>query len=261
MKAKLIWLSFVFVGLMSFAVAGQSLEKYIELKAEKYQEDGGEYVGVSPAVKLTATDNIGKFIMAHQRRFRYLLANNTKFQGLDKHYPDVVKMNKLYIDALKADEKFVADFNKLTSPAVSNQFKREVFQKEELMKVASRFFFCDTVKPDKSIGSHICIALNGLKEAQFSKDYTVLEAFCFEAIFLEIESKAPKRTIFVENFLKYIEDTSNKEKPMFTTSQSYLQTVRLAVFERMQADAELERILLEHFQNNKDNLPFEIKKN
>lgn len=126
------------------------------------------------------------------------------------------------------------------------------------MQVASRFFFCDTVRPDKSIGSHICIALNGLKEAQFEKDYTILEAFCFEAIFEAIDQKRPARTKFVENFLAYIEEISNKEKQNISSSDSYLRNVRLAVFERMQTDDELKNVLLEYFQKNKENLSFNI---
>ena len=246
------------IGFSSASTPCQDFEKYFELKAEKYKEPEGEYVGVSPAIKDNAPDNVGKFITSHPRRFRYLLANNSKFQGLDSLYPDVMKMNKLYIDSIRADKKFVAAFQNLTVPVTSKTFKRETYRKKELMQVASRFFFCDTVRPDKSIGSHICIALNGLKEAQFEKDYTILEAFCFEAIFEAIDQKRPARTKFVENFLAYIEEISNKEKQNISSSDSYLRNVRLAVFERMQTDDELKNVLLEYFQKNKENLSFNI---
>lgn len=258
MKLLFILVSCAIIGFSSISIAGQDLAKYFELKAEKYKENDGEYVGVSPAIKDGVIDNLGKFIAKYPRRFRYLLANNSKFQGLDSLYPDVAKMNRLYIEGIKSDEKFVKHFQNLTNPITSKTFKRESFKKEELMKVASRFFFCDTIKPDKSIGSHICIALNGLKEAQFSKDYTILEAFCFEAIFAAIEEKAPLRTKFVENFLAYIEESSKKEKLNISTDESYLQNVRLAVFERMKANTDLENVLLEYYRKNKDNLSFEV---
>lgn len=246
------------IGFSSASTPAQDFEKYFELKAEKYKEAEGEYVGVSPAIKDNASDNVGRFITSHPRRFRYLLANNSKFQGLDSLYPDVVKMNKLYIDSIRADKKFVLVFQNLPVPVTSKTFKRETYRKKELMQVASRFFFCDTVRPDKSIGSHIYIALNGLKEAQFEKDYTVLEAFCFEAIFEAIDQKRPVRTKFVENFLAYIEEISNKEKQNISSSDSYLRNVRLAVFGRLQTDKELENVLLEYFQKNKENLSFNI---
>lgn len=258
MKKIAVGLNFLFIGLFSLAVFGQNLEKYIELKAEKYQEAEGEYVGVSPAVKENVTDEIGKFMATYPRRFRYLLANNNSFQGLDRFYPDVLKMNQLYLDKVKADNKFVSHFQKLITPINKKSFRRDTYTKKELMKVASRFFFCDSVKADKSIGSHICIALNGLKEAQFDKDYTILEAFCFEAIFEAIEAKAPARTKVVENFLNYIEEVSKKEKLSATANESYLQNVRLKVFEKMTSDIELENILLQYFQKNKANLSFEI---
>lgn len=258
MRSIFLLMFFLIVGLSSTLTLGQDLGKYFELKAEKYKEAEGEYVGVSPAIKDNATDSVGKFITRHPRRFRYLLANNSKFQGLDSLYPDVAKMNRLYIDSIKADKKFITAFQNLTSPVAAKTFKRGTYRKKELMQVASRFFFCDTVRPDKSIGSHICIALNGLKEAQFEKDYTILEAFCFEAIFEAIDQKRPARTKFVENFLAYIEEISNKERQNISSPESYLQNVRLAVFERMQIDKELERVLLEYLQTNKDNLSFDI---
>ncbi len=247
------------IGLSSALTHGQNFEKYFELKAEKYKEAGGEYVGISPAVKNNAADEIGKFMARHPRRFRYLLFNNnSQFLGLDKFYPDVIKINKLYIDNIKADRKFASYFQKLIIHATSKNFKKDTYKKKELMKVAAKFFFCDTVKPDKSIGWHICIGLNGLQEAKFDKDYTILEAFSFEAIFDAIDAKAPARANFVENFMKQIEEVSKKERQNISSSESYLQNVRLELFRRMESDILLENALLEYYRKNKDNLSFEI---
>jgi hypothetical protein len=246
------------LALFGVSIYGQNLEKYIELKTEKYQESVGEYVRVSPTIKADATDDIGKFMASYPRRFRYLLVNNSKFQGLDTYYPDVAKMNRLYIESIRSDQKFVSYFQKLTLPATSKNFNRDTYKRQEVMQVASKFFFCNTVKPDKSIGSHICIALNGLKEAQFDQDYTILEAFCFEDIFEAIEAKAPARTKFVENFLRYIEEASLRERRNISSDDTYLQNVRLAVFRRMESDAELENALLENYRKNRANLSFEI---
>ena len=46
---------------------------------------------------------------------------------------------------------------------------------------------------------HVCIGLNEVKEASWAKDYTLLEAFCFEAIFENETLKAALLTHYREN--------------------------------------------------------------
>jgi hypothetical protein len=257
MKSR-FWLVYLILSLLPITTFAQDFEKYIELKAQKYKEDEGEYVGVYPIVRDNLQDNLGKFIASHPRRFNYLLANRSAFQGLEKYFPDVMRMNKLYLHSLRADKNFVTYFQRLTIPVTSKKFKRELYNRKELMRVASKFFFCHTVKGDKTIGSTICIGLNGIQEAQFEKDYTLLEAFCFEAIFEAIEKQAPEKTNFVKNFLKYIAEISNREKSNSSTPEVYLKNVRGAVFHLMESDAELADTLMKHYQQHKNTLPFEI---
>lgn len=236
----------------------QNLADYIELKAEKFKEEEDEYVGVYPTIKTKNNDVIGKFIADNPRRFNYLLTNHSNFIGYEKYFPDTEKINRLYINDLRSNQKFVAYFKTLISPVISKEIVKDKYSINEVMKVASVFFFCDSVRPDQKIQTKICIALNGIKEAKFEKDYTIIEAFSFEAIFEAIEKTAPQRTKFVENFLKYVDEISEIEKSKLTTSESYLNQVRLTVFNKMANDPELKKILLERYQKNSDNLSFVI---
>jgi hypothetical protein len=57
------------------------------------------------------------------------------------------------------------------------------------MEVSSKFFYCDQVNPDTSIQAYVCVGLNGVKEAKWNKDYTLLEAFCYEGIFTQFDNE------------------------------------------------------------------------
>lgn len=201
---------------LSFNLFGQiPLSKYIELKVEQYEEDNEKYIGVSPKIKDKLSGKEGKLINKYHRRFDYLLQNKTQFQGIyDKLYPDTNKINILYIDSISNDSNFVSYFTDFNKALTSNVVKKSKFSKAELMTVASKFFYCDGIKPDSTISSHICIALNGVTEAKWSKDYTLLEAFCFEAIFENYYVKDKIRNKFVDNFVKYIKEGEQNQSQL-----------------------------------------------
>jgi hypothetical protein len=252
-------LSIIFTILaVSLPAHAQDFGKYFELKAEKYTEEDGEYVGISPAIREYVNDKTGIFIATHPRRFRYVLMNRTNFKGLDSYYPDKKKINDLYLANLAADKNFAQYFRVMTGPSTDRKTGTIKISTNELMRVASKFFFCSSVKPDRSINPYICISLNGVKEAQFEKDMTVVESICFEAIFEAIDAARPKRTVFVENFIRYIDEESRPEGSRTTYNDAYLANVRTAVFRRMENDAELKKHLVEFFRKNTANLPVEI---
>lgn len=242
----------------SSAVVAQDFGKYFELRAEKYKEAEGEYVGVSPLVIEKAQDPLGRFIVSHRRRFAYILANRTKFQGLDSYYPDTKKINRLYLTSLKKNNKFIGYFNNLIGPTRTPAEAKETISEQEVMSVASKFFFCSAVRKDNSINPYICVTLNGVKEAEFAKDYTLLEAICFEAIFEMIEKAAPKRASVVENFLRYVDEVSEAEKVKLPDSNAYLLAVRKGVFLKMESDTLLRNAMVDFIKRNELNLPFRL---
>ncbi len=127
------------------------------------------------------------------------------------------------------------------------------------MRVASKFFFCDRVKSDSSIGMHVCIGLNGVKEARWAEDYTLLEAFCFEAIFENILNDDKGDDGFMSNASAYRDHSSKAQLSQSKNLEEYLEKVKLAVFEKMMDDETLEEELLTHYRENEENLPFKIR--
>lgn len=238
-----------------------AISKYIKLNSAQFAEDGEKYIGVWPGVRTPAGDRTGALVLKYHRRFEYLLNNKTNFQNLYDHlWPDTVKMNKLYIDSISNNKLFVSQFQALLYPlTTTDPFEVPVININKLMQVASRFFYCDGVRADSSISSHICITLNGVKEAKWTEDNTALEAFCFEAIFENYYSSKDVKAKFVQNFVQYIKDGEQRFKGSTADKESYLQSVRVYAFEKMEKDEALKKILLQYFKAHQRTFSFHIE--
>lgn len=256
---KLSTLLFLMVTHFSIISAQVNLSDYFWLNIQYYKEGEEKYLGVSPELKVSAPGKLGQAMRQYPRRFRYFLINKSHFQNIyEPLYPDTNRINRLYIDALSKDSLFVYYFNKLANPFLHPEIKKEKYTIAELMLVAARFFYCDGVRKDSTIASHICINLNGLKDAAFPKDYTLLEAFCFEAIFENLKTTDDKPNIFVENFKAYIRKGEQKKKASLSSLDDYLAQVRQYCFKRMEKDVSLKQTLLDYYTRHRNSLPFII---
>lgn len=254
---KLPLLLFLMVTHFSIISAQLNLGDYVRLNIQYYDEGGEKYLGVSPELGTPAPGKLGEAIQQYPRRFRYILINKSQFQNrYEKLYPDTNRINRLYTDFLSKDSLFMSYFSKLASPFLDMKIKKEKYTILELMLVASRFFYCDEVRKDSTIGSHICINLNGLKDASFFKDYTLLEAFCFEAIFENFRTTDNKPGLFVQNFKEYIREGEQKEKGSFTNAEDYLVRIRQYCFTRMERDTSLKQSLHDYYTRHQNSLPF-----
>lgn len=230
---------------------------YFKLDIRYYADETEKYLGVSPEIKLVNTDDFGIAIQKHPRRFRYILLNKSEFQNrYEKLYPDTVLINTLYTNSLRENKLFMLHFDNLTKPFSKLKFKKLVYNKDELMQVAARFFYVEGMKKDSTINSYICINLNGIKNA-FKKEYTVLEAFSFEAIFEQFKVDGQPNP-FMKNFKTYINQAIAIEKPQFKNEKTYVENIRKYAFVKMEKDSKLQSALLNYYQLNKSNLPFEI---
>lgn len=256
---KFLLLLFILV-FQCFSIAAQvSLGDFVRLNVQYYEEGGERYLGVSPELKANGTGLLGQAIRLYPRRFKYILLNKSHFQNVyEAYYPDTARINQMYIDALSKDSLFVRYFNGLANPFLDARIKKEKYVVDELMVVAARFFYCDRINEDSTIGSHICINLNGIKDTLFPKDYTFLEAFCFEAIFENLRTADNRPGPFVENFKAYIHEGEQKERKWLTNLNDYLLRVRQYCFARMEKDVSLKDTLIGYYTRNKNNLPFII---
>ncbi|MCG2614125.1 hypothetical protein LZZ85_07525 [Terrimonas sp. NA20] len=236
------------------------LASHIGLDLRYYEEQGQRYLGVSPALITTNNDALSEAMKKYPRRFRYLLMNKTRFQGIyEKYYPDTVMINRLYTDTLAGDSSFLRAYLLLTSAFTKKPVITMHFSRQEMMKVAARFFYCQSVRPDFSIASTICIGRNGLEGLFISADQTILEAFCFEAIFEKYYRPPGQKNLFITNFLSYIKEGEKQYAPLRSDTGVYLQRIRDHCFAKMEKDRYLQQSLMDYYEANRNSFIFLLK--
>lgn len=240
--------------------AQNPLSGVVVLKVEQFEEDGQRYSSSYPKIQAQLPGKKGALMNKYHRRFEYVLQNKTRFQGLyDSLYPDTVKISARYIHEISSDIKFMGYFNELAQALDGSARVKTQYTAQELMHVASKFFYCNRVKPDSTVDAYICVALNGVPEANWKTDYTVLESFCFEAIFENIKTKDGRRSDFVDNFVNYRKEGERNFKASVNEPDVYLKSVRDFCFKKMAADADLRSVLMNYYTSTRQTLPFEIK--
>jgi hypothetical protein len=207
----------------------------------------------------------GSNLMKYKRRFDYLLMNISEIHHPDKSeerrkifnlYPDTLKIKKLYLEKYVQDKKLASYFEETIAPINDPDLERKkAYTIDELMDVASKFFYCDKVNPDTSVQSHVCIGINGLSETRWTKDYTLLSAFSFEAIFNDLDKDTSRIS---ESYGFEKKRSCEKFRKNITTLDKYLEDVKLDLFVRMKDNAKLKEELLAYYELNKNNLAFKI---
>ncbi|MBI3135414.1 MAG: hypothetical protein HYZ14_12130 [Bacteroidetes bacterium] len=197
-------------------------------------------------------DTLGLFIKQHQNRFDYILYNRIDFSKISDLLPDTVKMKEAFCENLNSPD------NHSYFSALANENKEKIiFTQSEMLKIASRFFLCDKINETKlDIGYHICIGMNGQKELTSDRDYTLLEAFCFEAIFHYLGLK--RKPGFQKNFESYISLSTKKHKKADLKPADLLEKVKQECYSYMENDADLKNDLLRFYEVNKENIGITI---
>jgi len=196
-----------------------------------------------------------KFVAAHTHRFQYILFNHVdsmrwKMLEVRNAQLDSAAASKLLARYLNKDEKFRTYFSILAN-AQSKAADTVSFSVTEMMKIAARFFMADTVKRrDTTFGGHICIGINGQKELQSTRDYALLEAFCFEAI--------GRNNQAFKTFGQHLRSVGAQEKKQFTDFNSLLVAVREKIYRLMEEDQQLRSSLLAYYEKNRKNLGIRI---
>jgi len=199
------------------------------------------------------------------KRFEYLLMNVSRIhlpEASDRRkeiwslFPDTAELKELYLNEYIQDEKLTTYFDETIAPFLNPNIVRDrTYTSDEVMEVASKFFYCDKVEEDTSVQAHVCIGLNGVGEAKWKEDYTFLEAFCFEGIFHDLDKDSSK---VWDSFISLQEESCRLYKVDLVTLDQYLEDVKLDVFEKMKNDSILKTKLLEYYEMNKSNLAFTI---
>ncbi len=256
-------MKFLFFLMLVFIVSCRSnksiITKNVDIEVYTYENEGGIQAAAMP--KISSESKLNEY----NRRFEYLLINIPEIHLPSKSdrrkeiwnlYPDTAKLKRLYLKEYIRDER-LRNYFEISKSAISHTpSKSEInFTPDELMEVASKFFYCDQVFPDSTIQSHVCIGLNGVSEANWERDYTLLEAFCYEGIFNDFDKElSPVDASYSVNK----REACLKYKLTMHSLDKYLLDVRKELFTRMKNDSNLRKSLLSYYEQNKSNLAFKI---
>lgn len=257
---KSVSLAFLFFS-FSFLSGAQSvnISDYIAINLSAYQLNGETHYAPMPGIKSNAQ------LSNYSWRFEFLLMNIPdihRAESVSKRQQlfdlnDSSTMKQSYLNELQNDPYFMKAFTETVKPFVQPNYKPDLtFTKEEMMKVAAVFFYCDSVNPDTTVQTHVCIGINGFNEVNWEKDYAVLAAFCCEAVLFDVfQYNSPvNEALSAEKQLSY-----KVWREKITTSEDYLKTIRKDVYKRMENNAVLKKTLLNYYKRNKSNLAFRIQ--
>lgn len=215
----------------------------------------------SALAELKETNEINKY----KRRFDYILINTPKINQQKYYnirneigllYPDTneirIQYLKQYLKDINLKSNFITTYYAITN---IHKQKKVNFTINEMMNVASRFFYCDKVNSDTSVEAHVCIGLNGIKDVKWKRDYTLLEAFCYEGIFNDFDKNTSE---IWESFSKNKMKICAENKKNINSLNDFLLIVREQLIESMKEDKILKQELLNYYDLNKKNLSFNI---
>ncbi len=222
------------------------INKYITLSVEKVDYDGKIIEYVTPKF-VDNNDSISQKIKKNLRRYRYLLTNKTNLENISSVMPDSTKAKSMF--SAEINGKQFKDYFYKTFYA-----RKEKFTKREMMDIASKFFLVEKV--ENTFGTRICIAINGLSNEK-KKDFTLLEAIIFEAIFAELRNQNQEKPQFVKNLEMYRDKAVSK---LDKNVKDSLLFIRNSVFNSMENDSDLSTYLLNYIKKNDENVAVEIIK-
>ena len=241
---------------------GQAINycEYLNLKVSSEQRDGKLLTRYWYETAANRKDAFASFLKSHEDRFHYLLYN--RMEAMDRVidlYPDTIRMNEAFCSAISDNNKVHTYFINLTPANLTTwNTARETFTVDDMMMVASRFFFCSGVdKADTTLETHICLGISGQDELKTERDLTLLEAFIFEAIFSYLKGKKDPR--FVKNFYNHAKHSGKRLRNEFNGWDQFLTSARNDCYEKMMEDADLRRKLLRYYRKNQPNLNFIIE--
>lgn len=230
---------------------------YFSVKFSETTYEGQLYKSCEP-IRFNQHDEASKFFEKHRNRFDYILFKHIDdYKTLGDYFPDSVKIQDAFCESVMETAQMQYYFSSLT-PKDINAWppKKDTFSVDELMLVASRFFYCDYIDlQDTTVQSHLCIGINGQKELVAARDYTLLEAFSGEAIFADFGRKDPS---FYRQFYTFKNEAAKTHRNEFTDADSYLLHIRNLCYDEMQHNADLKKMLLKFYAKNRDNLNFEL---
>ncbi|MBK9248546.1 MAG: hypothetical protein IPM69_10640 [Ignavibacteria bacterium] len=204
-------------------------------------------------------DVLSRFIKAHPHRYDYLIVKYYDSLSTGITNNRALNLDSVLCEKLRVHDRFTLNFSHLAPPRFqSAPNSKAIFTQDEYFLAASRFFYCDTVfTQDTSIGSHICIGINGRKSLPTDKDITALEAFSIEAILSYLTSNTSPA--FTSDFREAIDTSLARHKKHFTSFDALLRDVRQDCYTSMIQSKDLRKKLIRYYQKHKATVNFVVE--
>lgn len=218
------------------------------------QTDSGYAAHIAPHVSNAPVDKKQAFYRKFHQRFEYILFNKMDYAeaGLYKLLKDTMELNRRFCILLTEDKQVNSYFARLANEV---QGQKETYTVKEMMQVAARFFWLQNRAAEGWI-YYTCIGNNGQKESRYEKDYSVLEAFCFEAIF----SYLGKRKIpgFRTAARKYLDEIAATVPEAKRRDPDVIFAARQSLYQKMEQDAGLQDALLSYYRKYGNTFGFRL---
>lgn len=252
----------VFSLLIAFTVtffSSNPISENVQIRIFTYEKDGVVQATAMPEMKTNSNISI------YNRRFEYVLINHASIHQPENAelrkeiwsvYPDTVALKTNYLKQFSTDSALLQYFTEMKDAIEAPTDDKTTYTQEEMMDVASKFFYCDKVNADSSVQAHVCVGINGIKEANWSKDYTLLSAFCYEAIFVNFDREDSP---IWDTFSQLKETATQQHLSLYTNPENFLEQVKLTLFESMKNDENFRSEMVAYYQLNKSNLAFSIE--
>ncbi|MEN9743292.1 MAG: hypothetical protein RLZZ65_1097 [Bacteroidota bacterium] len=236
------------------------ISSQLQIELQYYEQNG-----IQKAAAM-ATHSPNSKYRAYKRRFDYIILNTPKIHAADQAearkklfdlYPDTLALKDEYKRLLVMDSTL--SFHLIAMMEAIDQkgkgIEKTQYTEEEFFQVASRFFYIDEILSDTSFQTHVCIGFNGVNQTNDQKDLTLLAAFSYEAIFRDFDHAA---SVVEQVFEKHRKELEQKMMSG-AIHKADIETLRNDLYTRMAQDLAFQKVLMDAYQQNKENLAFKLK--
>jgi hypothetical protein len=232
-------------------------DKYPALfKTFIYQEHIFEWVAEQPE-----NDIFSDLTRENVLYLDYILTNYTSFdrKKIAVFKRDSTQLIQAFREELKQDTGFNRNMLQLSYWYLKSkninvadyQSPRTELTTDQLINIATRFFFATKIQPDNNVGWKVCIGQNAYADDKRNSTYPLIEAFCFMVIMDNIENAQ-----YYQQFKEY--GTKISQQTKYLPESERLIAARESMYKEMAGNSTLKNALLNAYRNKADMLSFRL---
>lgn len=189
----------------------------------------------------------------------YLTIDRKKLNSLTA---DTVELNNYFLNSLRTDTIFNKYFLEATHYYLTTVGKEITDHKvhgklmlspDSLVTIATRFFYATRLKDNGDAQWSVCVGKNGYHYNKKDNMLPLIEAFCFNAIMEDLKTEEYK---IISDFQKNIKELQSQKTDK--NGEEKLDYYRQTMYQMMQQNDKLRKLLIDKYENKKRILNFEL---